>query len=187
MPIRQSLANAYLCWFSKPKCDRELFRCIKRNTVRRIVELGVDSLDRSARMIQFASAIQTACGAKPEIKYASIDLFDARPADRVGLKLKEAHRRLSGVGASIQLVPGDILSGLSRVANQLADTDLLIISPACADEMNGRAWSYVPRMLASTAQIYQTSSDLSVPHQRLTPEDVDRLVLSGNQPAVRAA
>lgn len=155
--IRDSLATAYLCWFSNPKADRELYRAIRRNRVRQIVELGIDSIERTQRMIRLASRLSPEGAGS--IKYASVDLFDARGAAQQALRLKDAHRMLVSTGASVRLIPGDVLSGLARGANQLNDTDLLIVSSTWAPELLERAWHYVPRMLASSPQIYAATDD----------------------------
>ena len=100
--------------------------------------------------------IEVAALRKPldEIQFTGIDLFESRSsADGPGVTLKMAHRLLTATGARVQVVPGDPLSGLSRVANTLGQIDLIIFSPRLNPKQLARAWFYVPRLLHDRSQV----------------------------------
>ncbi len=89
-----------------------------------------------------------------QIHYTGVDLFEARlVARRARISLKAAHRLLRTSGARIQLVPGDPFTALSRVANGLSGTDLVVISAGQDLDSLARAWYYLPRMLGATSQV----------------------------------
>ena len=85
------------------------------------------------------------------------------------LPLKEAHRMLKSTGATVQLIPGDPFQTLSRVANNLASTDLLVFSAdvmACEPD-----WYYVPRMLNQQSIVFV---------QRAADEAFEKMRIQGN-------
>ena len=83
--------------------------------------------------------------------YTAIDQFESRGESQPRLSLKEAFHVLRPTGVKLQLVPGDPLSALSRIANSLAGTDLLLIAADQDRQSLAQAWKYVPRMLAPGA------------------------------------
>ena len=107
-----------------------------------IVELGVGDGVRAERMLQGAAKY-----AQGEIRYMGVDLFEARPDSDTGLSLKQAYRKLKTLDAQVQLTPGDPFIALSRIANNLAGAELLIIAADQNDAALERAWTFVPRML----------------------------------------
>jgi hypothetical protein len=156
MSVYSRLKYLHLAYFSKPSGQRCLHRAIRRNTVRRIVEIGVGDLRRALRMIDLAAR----CGGEVrEIKYTGIDLFEARGDDRSPLMLKHAHKMLIATGAKIKLVPGNPFDGLSRTANTLMGTDLLLISADVDAAALEQAWFYVPRLLHERSVVFQATSD----------------------------
>jgi hypothetical protein len=88
------------------------------------------------------------------VSYAGIDLFEARPPQQPGLKLKDAHRQLIRTGVQLRLVPGDPLAALARSANSLANTDLVIISAGHDPASLEPAWFYIPRMLHEGSLVF---------------------------------
>jgi predicted O-methyltransferase YrrM len=147
------LKYVYLAYFSQPAEDRILYRAIRRNKVRRILEVGVGNGARAGRMIALALRNKPA----EPVEYTGIDLFEARKdQDGVGVSLKLAHRMLSQTAARIRLVPGDAFSALSRTANTLASTtDLIVVSADQDAESVSKAWFYVPRMLHAKSLVYR--------------------------------
>lgn len=143
------LKNVYLCHFSQPVADRALFRLLRKRRVQSIVEVGVGKLERTRRLLELATQLAAA----EELKYAGIDLFEARPATSPGVGLKQAHKDLKPLVGKLQLVPGDVFSALARTANALTKTDLLIISADADAEGLAKAWFYVPRMLHDSSQV----------------------------------
>jgi hypothetical protein len=140
------LRYLYLAHFAKPREDRILYRTIRRARPGRIVELGINTAERSLRMIQLAARYRADEG----IRYTGIDWFESRdPSQAAGLTLKEAHRKLSRLPAQVKLVPGEPASALSRVANILGEVDLLLLSSEIDAESLSAAWFYFPRLLHS--------------------------------------
>ncbi len=151
MSFTARLKSFYLCFLSSPKSDRVLFKAIRKAQASSIVEIGMGSILRSQLLIEQAQH------ANPDAKinFTAIDLFDSRPFDLPQLKLIETHRTLCKTGATIKLVPGEENSALPRVANGLANTDLLLIS-TCSDLKNQtQLWFYLPRMLNKKSQVFR--------------------------------
>ncbi|MFH1918551.1 MAG: hypothetical protein ABIP48_01510 [Planctomycetota bacterium] len=175
MPVTSHLKVLYLSHLSNPATDRPIYRAIRQRRIQKIVELGVGDGRRAVRMIEVAG-ISAPIG---QVRYTGVDLFEARTErDGPGMPLKTAHRLLSATGAHVKLVPGDPFSALSRVANGLAGTDLVVISAEHDLDSLARAWFYLPRMLAPRALVLMErpcgeSEELTI---RLVPRDeVDRL------------
>jgi hypothetical protein len=153
VPLRlaTTLRYLYLAYFSKPASERILYRAIRRTGARKILEIGIGDTARTLRMIRLAERY---AGAEP-VRYAAIDLFEARAADRPKLSLKEAHRLLKSTTAQIQLIPGEPATALARVANSLSNVDLLLIAAAHSDAQLEGAWFYVPRMLHPQSAVFR--------------------------------
>lgn len=148
LPAANSFQYLYFAYFSKPVCDRKLFRLIRQHRLGRILEIGVGEAVRARRLISVAQRYL----APTEVRYTGIDPFESRSAnDAPGLTLKLAHRLLKASGAQVQLVPGDPFSALSRTANSLSGIELAIISADQDDQALARAWHYLPRTLAPHA------------------------------------
>jgi hypothetical protein len=141
----------YLTWLSQPAADRPLYQTVAKRPPRSIVELGIGSAVRAKRLLELAAQPQHA--AEP-LRYTGIDLFEARDKKSPGLTLKEAYAQLKTEHVKLQLVPGDPLSALSRAANSLSGTDVLIISLDQAGESLEQAWRFVPRMLHAGSLVY---------------------------------
>ncbi len=81
------------------------------------------------------------------MRYVGIDLFEAQPKALVHYSLKAVYQRLARWAASVRLVPGHPPEVLSRIANELLGTDLLLIDlPEGLSVLEG-AWYFLPRML----------------------------------------
>jgi hypothetical protein len=144
----------YLAYLSKPKADRPLYRAISRYRPRRILEIGLGAIPRTLRLIDLATRIAT-----QPVKYAVIDLFEARPAGAgSALSLKDAHRILKTTTAQVQLIPGDATSALARSANALQNMDLVIISGPDPRQSLGGGWFYLPRMLHDHSVVFIESA-----------------------------
>ena len=151
LSINNGLRFAYLSYFSQPPSDRPIYRAIRSHRVRRIVEFGVGLGQRAVRMIEAASLFAP----RQKILYTGVDLFEARSSDEgPGLTLKMAHRKLKSTGARIQLLPGDPFTVLSRSANGLSGTDLIVISERQDKDSLARAWFYLPRMLHGSSSVF---------------------------------
>lgn len=168
--------------FSKPICDRPLYRAVQQFHPRHILELGVGSAQRSLRLVELALAHVPA----DELRYTGVDLFESRPAGRPGLTLREAHRLLRQKLAKVQLLPGDPWTALARAANALQGVDLVIVSADQQGETLDRAWFYLPRTLAAAARVYvQTGQGDAAATHELTRAQVD--ALAAVRPQRRAA
>ncbi len=154
MLIASRFKQLYLSYFSKPLSDRVIYRTIARRKVRRIVEIGIGTGQRTRRMIDLASRL----GQGETIRYAAIDLFESRSPDASrGLSLKDAHRLLQSTAAKVQLIPGDPASALARWANSLQNVDLVVIAADYDEKALAGAWFYLPRMLHAGSTVYLES------------------------------
>ncbi len=145
------LKHLWLAYLSRPASDRVLYRTIRRNRVRKILEIGIATATRTLRMVHLAQR-----GARGEaVRYVAVDLFEARAGQQAAvLSLKEAHRLLKSTTAQVQLIPGDPASALGRAANALQNLDLVVISADHDAESLGDAWFYLPRMLHADSVVY---------------------------------
>ncbi len=134
-------------YIAKPLEERPLFREFLRRPISRVVEIGLGDGDRAERLIRLAIKL-----AGRHVTYTGIDPFESAAAGEPRMLYKEAYKRLNYAGCSCKLVPGDPRAALTRVANTLSGTELLVIA-AGAEEMRG-AWRYVPRMLAAESRIF---------------------------------
>lgn len=133
----------FLRHLSKPAHNRPIYQAIAKRQVRSILEMGVGTGERALRMIEAATAHSPA----EQVRYTGVDLFEACRPQAEAISLISAHRMLHATGARVQLVPGDPLAALARVANGLGATDLVIVSRDVDAEAMDRAWFYVPRIL----------------------------------------
>ncbi|MHB1033891.1 MAG: hypothetical protein ACYC35_03740 [Pirellulales bacterium] len=150
MSIATRLEYLYLAYLSRPACHRPIYRRMLRCRVRRILDLGMGTGSRALRMIQWARRYSL----PSEIEYTGIDLFEGRgPSDMPGLTLKDAHRMLKPTAARVRLVPGDPLSAMARVANEIRNVELVVVSADQDADSLAKAWLYLPRVLAPDAQV----------------------------------
>ena len=148
--VANRLRYLYLAYLSKPKSDRAIYRAIRRQNVRKILEIGIGGVPRALRMIDLAKRY----AGGEAVRYVAIDLFEARPEGSGGLSLKEAHRVFKATGAQVQLIPGDT-GAVARSANSLQNMDLVIISAEHDDAALEKSWFYLPRMLQPTSLVYR--------------------------------
>ena len=150
MGLLSRLKLLYLLYFSKPPADRVLYRAIRRSQPRKIVVLGLGTAGRVLRMIEVARLLVPI----RELHLTVIDPFEAQPADRSAISLKQAFQLLRGTGVRVRLVPGEPLEGLMRAANDLGQVDLLVFSAGTVPGEMARAWFFVPRLLHNRTAIY---------------------------------
>ena len=89
--------------FSTPVHERSLYRTVKTENIRRIVEIGIGTGQRAQNLLSLALRIAPA----DDIRYAGIDMFEA--GEGSGIPLKEFHAQLKSTGVNVRLVPGDCL------------------------------------------------------------------------------
>lgn len=140
-----------MTWLDKPVADRSVYKLIKQRQIRAIVEVGLGDGTRCEKLIAVAQRFTA-----EKVRYTGVDLFDARESS-TPLKLIDMHRRLKGIDAKTQLVPGEIGSALPRIANSHLRTDLILISAGFDREQFSEVKSFLPRMLhASSLVLVQT-------------------------------
>lgn len=173
-----------LTWFSKPACDRQLYKLAAKLKPKSVVHFGLGSLEQAKKLIQVCQHFS----GTEEIRYTCVDLFEGRSTKVAGLTLKDAHRVLAGTGAKTRVMPGDATQMLPRMANQLSGTDLLIISLEGGRETLDTCWFFVPRMLqASSLVLLQERRSAGTVYQTLTPADVEQLAKAAGRPSTQAA
>jgi hypothetical protein len=176
----------YLAYLSNPKSDRTLYRVLRRQPVRSMVEIGIGRGHRALNMIAVLQRFHPGC----ELKYTGIDLFEARPAINPGITLKLAHKRMKAVVDKVQLIPGDPYMGLARCANLLPNTDLIVISADQEATSLQRAWAYLPRMIHDGSLIFH---EIASPENgrlslvQLSRLDVERLAAQSEKSSRRVA
>ena len=123
-----------------------------------------------------------------EVRYTGIDLFEARPADNPGLPLKQMHTLLKPLGIKVQLIPGDPFSALSRAANGLAKTEMLIVGADLDAESLARSWMYIPRMITPTSQVFvETGAAGQTRFESKTLTEIEQRVSQEKKAARKAA
>lgn len=179
------LRYCYLAYFSKPVGDRALYRALRKRRFQSVVELGIGLGVRTQRMFELIRP----ANADVPLRYTGIDLFEARAVAGTGFRLKQAYQTLHQLPGKIQLVPGDPYGALSRVANTLTGTDLLVISADQDAESLARAWFYVPRMLTPNALVLieRTVADGKTHYETLTVEKITELAAAQAKAARRVA
>ncbi len=157
MPATSGLKALWLSYFSQPATDRLIYRTIRKRKLRKFLEVGMGDGQRALRIISLAQRYQPGV----EIDYAAIDLFEARPssAAAAALPLKEAHRQLRAAGARAYLIPGEPNDAIARVANSLSGVELVLFTGDGPIENFGRAWFFLPRMLAPNAIVLLSGTD----------------------------
>ena len=177
----------YLAYLSAPACDRTIYRLIRKRRIASIVELGLGPGKRAVRMIQVAQSSRLPAKAG-QVRYTGIDEFELRsPQAGPGLSLKDAHRLLRATTAKVQVVPGDPRTALTRVANTLTNTDLVIISGGHDPESLQQAWFYIPRMLHDQSLVFVEERTCAGPPQRLRLVPRDEVEALAAQTRRRAA
>jgi hypothetical protein len=151
LPLVRHCRRFYFAYLSRPASDRAIYRFLRKHRVRKILELGIGSGQRTLRMLELAAHEH----AEAPISYTGIDLFESRSeSDGPGLSLKAAHRQLKATGARVRLVPGDPYAALARTANELGEVDLIVVSADQDRPSLDRAWFYFPRILHAQTQIF---------------------------------
>jgi len=144
------LRSLWLTRLSKPAGDRVLYRHALRHPPGRILELGVGTLARTVRLLEVAAAATAAA----ELTYVGLDRFESRAAaDPPGVTLKQAHQRLHGL-ARVQLVPGNVDTGLARVCNHVGVFDLVLIAADNDDRHLARCWFFLQRVTGPQTSVF---------------------------------
>jgi hypothetical protein len=141
------MGAVWLTRLSQPAGERVVHRHVLRHAPGRILEIGLGNLARTERMLRAAAR-----GGR-ETAYVGLDRFEGRAiGDPPGVSLKEAHRRLAGLGR-VRLVPGNADASLARVCNQLGQFDLVLVSADNDPRHLERAWFFIQRLLTPTTTV----------------------------------
>lgn len=168
--------------FSTPKCDRHIYKLIKQNSIRSIIEFGLEDGNRCISMLKVA---QKSAGSM-SIRYTGIDSFDARNESQPNLPLIQIHRKLKEFQAKTQLVPGDIASSIPRIANSHVRTDLIVISSGFDPAALENSWLYFPRMLHSSSLV-AVQKEANGPFEMLNRHQIEKITESHTTTTRRAA
>ena len=101
----------------------------------------------------------------------AIHSFGPTAVDAPALTLKQAHQRLKPTSARVQLVPGEPASALARVANSLAQVELVIFSASEPLDEHSDFWFYLPRTLSQNARLFVEVLDPKTGRFALAPLD----------------
>ena len=151
---------------AKPSPAQPLFRHLKTDNVRRIVEIGMGDGSRADRMLELVLKRNP----PNEVRYTGIDLFEGRPEGQSGLALKEAHSLLNRRFEAARLVPGNPGAALKRCANELRGTDLVLVAHDQDRSSLTASWHFLPRMLHNESQVWLEQEDGQF--EILSPADV---------------
>lgn len=170
MSAASGFRYAYLACFSKPAEDRRLYRLIRQRRVTSVLEIGMGSIDRALSLISVCQRYSP----ESAIRYAAVDWFEERDQSLPPIKLIDAHRRLGASSAKVRVSPGGP-SAIGAVANNLANTDLILISPHADDAELASAWFFFPRMCHPGATILRAYADGGSRYQPISLAEVDQL------------
>lgn len=149
------LRYLHMCWLAKPVEDRLIYKTIKKQQIKSIVEFGLGDGQRCEKLIQVCQKFADG----EQVRYTGIDLFESRPESEPQISLLTMHKRLNKTGAKVKLVPGDPESATARVANSLAGTDLILLTcDQSLDELD-RFWFFLPRMVHDQSTLLVRESD----------------------------
>ena len=176
-----SLSSFYLSSFSSPACNRVLYRTIRRQKVSSILEIGVGNGTRATKLIRMAQKYSTC-----NVRYTGVDGFEASPGHQISYK--DCHQKLNSLDAKLQLVPGDLMSSIVRIANSHVRTDMLVISSGYNTSDLDDVWFYVPRMLHAASVVFlQDLSDSEGYFEQLGRLEIERMVKKVAQPKIARA
>jgi hypothetical protein len=141
----------YWTRFSKPVEERALVRFLIEHPVSSILEIGIGG---GARLQRVAKLVSPIAGCE-QVRYIGIDEFEASPAGRVHLSLKQAHQLASQLGFKASLIPGTPAQAVARVAHKFGASDLIIIDGGIdlANPTSGSIGSWLNRLAHSTSTV----------------------------------
>lgn len=146
------LQRLYWRYLSKPASERDLFLHVLETPISSILEIGIGSGERAKRLLPLCTKAEGVT----QIRYAGVDPFESAPAGQPHLHLKQAHRMLAELGVKAHLIPGDPQFAISRVANTVLPSDLVIIdgSFGCDTDTGKTIETWLPRLCHSNTTIF---------------------------------
>ena len=148
MPRVGFVKRIWLTNFSKPACDRSLYKCASRQRPQRILQLGIHSLERCECLLKLTHSAQDS-----PIHFIGLDYFEGRShSTPTGPTLKQTHQRLHSL-AQTQLVPGQVDISLARLCNHIGTFDLIVIDAVVDREHLDRCWFFIQRIINQTSLV----------------------------------
>jgi len=142
----------YLCRLAavKPRRYANLFREIRGNRCRRMLEVGTYDGRHAAQMIQTAGIFHP----RDRVEYAGFDLFELLTDDKLNKEFSKrppdistVRSRLERTGARISLYQGDTRTILPRVKDDLGQFDLIFIDGGHSEETISSDWNAVKGLM----------------------------------------
>jgi hypothetical protein len=161
-----------------------LFKVITQRKPQSIVHFGLANIQQVRQVI----AVGQRAAKTRAIKYTGVDLFEARSPSPNNMALREVHKALAGFEAKVRLIPGEAATTLSRMANQLTGTDLLVMSLDKSRDVLDSSWTFIPRMLQQNSLVLlQCDRQNGANFEALTLGDIEILAKAAGKPTVKAA
>ncbi len=142
----------WLIYFSQPAADRKIYETLASKQVYSILEIGLGDRIRQQRLFDLCTDRLTS---DSKLRYYAVDMFDTRPQGAPKLTLKQAHASIKHERVQVQLIPGDPLSAITRVANTVRNLDCIIISGDQNQALIDEAWRYLPRMISDRVSLFR--------------------------------
>lgn len=158
--------------FDKPNPQKRLLKHVAAAQITSMVEIGLGDISRAQQLI----AVSAKKSSEGTVRYTGIDLFEAADG---GVTLKQAHQLLHPLPAQIRLVPGNAKSALTRCANELRGTDLIVVSANESSAGLENVWHLVHRMLHKASQVWVERSPGE--YEVYSVQDVTRKMMEGQR------
>lgn len=138
---------------SKPAEDRALYRATGNRKIQTVLETGLGDGSRCERLLQWLEhhdGLPT--------RYAAIGEFEAAG----GISLKQFHAKLTAFGIKPLPVPGNLASGLPRVAHTIGAVDLLILDRDHSSLHEPAICNFLPRVVHAETIVIATDAESKV-------------------------
>ena len=179
------IRSTWLLYFSQPAGDRALYKAVKGRAVRSVLEFGVADGQRTKNLFEVLGWEKN----NLPLRYTGIDLFEARPAGKKGLTLKQAFATIRAPEVKVQLVPGLPYDALLRCSTSLPETDMIVIAADQQPADFEKAWKFIARTVHEKTLILreQPAAGGKTIFQTLPVAEVHRLARESGKGTRRAA
>jgi hypothetical protein len=150
MNVREFIRYLFLAHRTKPRRYRSLFRTIRRNACRNIVEIGVYDGRHALQMIQTALISYS----KDDVRYCGFDLFEDLDEDllrqessKQPLSCGAVRSKLESTGANIRLFKGNTKTSLPRHIDDIGEADFIFVDGGHSEETIESDWSNVKKLM----------------------------------------
>lgn len=176
--------SLFLSYLSHPSGERRLYREAVRRRPRTLLELGIGSGIRAARLIEIASWWTPGC----ELEYTGIDLFESRQdSDGPGMTLKGAYQALRATGARVRLLPGTAEGTLFSIVGAIRPLDFVVASNEHDLASLADAVRFFPKVLNPDTRLFVNTSGPESPVFRHVPAEEIREQATAHASTVRRA